>query len=265
VLVGASPSVLRAAIMGGFTLVARRLGRRQTGINTLAITAAIMAGFSPSALWDLGFQLSFAATLGLVLYAEPLQTWFTDLLARRLPIETARRVAGPVGSYFLFTLAAQVMTLPIIAYHFQRISLVSILVNPIVLPVQPPLMIFGGLAVLLGMAWQPLGQVIAYLAWPFVVFTIRSVEWFATFPRGSAPLGSVALVVVIGIYLLILGLTVWRARLRPYLLTLGPVTLLVVFGLMTVFVWREAFAAPDGRLHVTFLDVSTAHPPAMAS
>jgi competence protein ComEC len=117
VLVGSSPSVLRAAIMGILALFAWQLGR-QTGINTLAITAAAMAGFNPSILWDPGFQLSFAATLGLVLYAEPLQTWFTNLLTRRLSPATARRIAGSVGSYLLFTLAAQVMTLPIIAYHF---------------------------------------------------------------------------------------------------------------------------------------------------
>jgi ComEC/Rec2-related protein len=84
VLVGPSPSVLRAAIMGCFALIARQLGR-QTGINTLALTAAMMAGFNPSILWDPGFQLFFAATLGLVLYAEPLQTWFTNLLGRCLP------------------------------------------------------------------------------------------------------------------------------------------------------------------------------------
>jgi competence protein ComEC len=129
--------------MGCFALVARQLGR-QTGINTLAITAVVMAGFNPSILWDPGFQLSFAATLGLVLYADPLQTWFTNLLTRRLPPATARRITGPVGSYLLFTLAAQVMTLPINAYHFQRISLVAILANPVVLPAQPPLMIFAG-------------------------------------------------------------------------------------------------------------------------
>jgi len=65
-----------------------------------------------------------------VLYAQPLQTWFTNLLARWLPPATARRIAGPFGDYLLFTLAAQVMTLPVIAYHFQCISLVFILANP---------------------------------------------------------------------------------------------------------------------------------------
>jgi competence protein ComEC len=94
---GSSPLVVRAAIMGIFALFARQLGR-QTGINTLAVTAAVMAGFNPNVLWDPGFQLSFAATLGLVLYADPLQVWFTDLLARRLPLTTARRIAGRLAA-----------------------------------------------------------------------------------------------------------------------------------------------------------------------
>jgi predicted membrane metal-binding protein len=55
-----------------------------------------------------------------------------------LPLTLGRRIAGPVGSYLLFTLAVQVMTLPIIAYHLQRVSLVFILANLIILPAQPP-------------------------------------------------------------------------------------------------------------------------------
>jgi Competence protein len=181
-----------------------------------------MAGITPRALWDPGFQLSFAATLGLVLYAAPLQDWFTNLLARRLPPATARKVAGPVGSYLLFTLAAHGLTLPIIAYHFQRISLVSLLANPVILPAQPAVMILGGLAVLLGILWQPLGQVLGYLAWPFAAFTIRAVEWFASFPGGNITLGSISLGVVIAIYLLILALTVWRGPARGQAVSPGP-------------------------------------------
>lgn len=130
--------------MGGIALFGRQLGKRQTGLNSLGFVAAVMALFDPQVLWDVSFQLSFAATLGLVLYARPLQDWLTGLLARRLPQATVRRISGPVGEYFLFTLAAQVMTLPVIAYHFQRISLVSILANPIILPAQPPVMVLGG-------------------------------------------------------------------------------------------------------------------------
>jgi competence protein ComEC len=64
VLVGAGASVVRAAVMGWFSLLAVQIGRRQVGLNSLAIVAAVMAAFTPSILWDVGFQLSFMATLG---------------------------------------------------------------------------------------------------------------------------------------------------------------------------------------------------------
>jgi competence protein ComEC len=82
-LVGVAPAVVRAAIMAGVALLARQVGRRQHGLNSLALVAALMALFHPSVLWDIGFQLSFAATLGLVLYAEPLSQAFQRLIASR--------------------------------------------------------------------------------------------------------------------------------------------------------------------------------------
>jgi predicted membrane metal-binding protein len=84
-LAGATPSVVRAAIMGGLSVLAVQLGRQQNGLNSLAFVAAVMALFAPMILWDVGFQLSFMATLGLILYAGPLSQAFTGLAARRVP------------------------------------------------------------------------------------------------------------------------------------------------------------------------------------
>ena len=73
VLVGASASVVRAAIMGSLALMAQRLGRSAQGLGGLALAAWLMTLQNPLLLWDAGFQLSAAATLGLVLYADRLQ------------------------------------------------------------------------------------------------------------------------------------------------------------------------------------------------
>ncbi|MEJ2601096.1 MAG: ComEC/Rec2 family competence protein, partial [Anaerolineales bacterium] len=70
--VGAEAAVVRAALMGALALFARQVGRQQDGLNSLGLVAALMALANPNILWDVGFQLSFMATLGLVLYAEPL-------------------------------------------------------------------------------------------------------------------------------------------------------------------------------------------------
>jgi len=255
-LVGADATVVRAALMGGLTVFAVQLGRRQNGLNSLAFVAAVMALFNPLVLWDVGFQLSFAATLGLVLYAGPLTTWFTNFANRFVSLSTAQRLAGWVGEYLFFTLAAQLTTLPLIAYYFKRLSLVSLIANPVILPVQPPLMVLGGLAVLLGLVYLPLGQITAYLAWPFVVFTIRAVEVFNHLQGGAWVLGKVALPILLVFYALLFLVTFAGQRFSKLFGLFKPGLALVALGSITLLVWRATLAAPDGRLHLYVLDVS---------
>ena len=78
-LVGAEPAVMRAAIMGAMAILGTQIGRRGSGLNTLVFTAAVMCFFDPYLLWDVSFQLSFAATLGLIVIGNPLLRWFTSL------------------------------------------------------------------------------------------------------------------------------------------------------------------------------------------
>jgi competence protein ComEC len=258
VFVGAMAAVVRAAIMGGFSLFARQVGRRQDGLNTLALTAALMAVFNPHILWDIGFQLSFSATLGLLLYAGPFSEAFRRLAARRLPPQSVEKLAGPVGEYVLFTFAAQLTTLPVMAYHFGKISLTALIANPLILPAQPAVMIAGGLAVIAGLVWQPLGQAAAYLAWPFVVFTVRVVEFFARFPLGEIHLGELGLLFVVLFYALLFGLSFPGKHLEPLKGYFRPAFVLGIMSVSTLLVWRAVFSAPDGRLHLTMLDSSTA-------
>ena len=126
---------------------------------------------------------------------------FTTLASRRLPAATVQRLAGPVGEYFLFTLAAQATTLPVTVYHFQRLSLIGLLANPLVLPVQPAVMVLGGLAVLLGLLYLPLGQLVAYLAWPFVAYTNRVVALSAGLRWGHRA-GQFSLLIVVLLYVI---------------------------------------------------------------
>jgi competence protein ComEC len=258
VLVGATASVLRAAIMGGLAILAGQLGRRQNGLNTLSITAAVMAVFNPNILWDVGFQLSFAATLGLVLYARPLQEWFTRLLARRLPLGTAQAIAAPVSAAMFFTLAAQFTTLPVMAWQFGRISLVSIIANPFILPVQPAVMVLSGLAVLLSFVYLPLGQVVAWVAWPFAAYTDRVVEFFNRLPHGVIILGEFSFLFVVLFFAILFIFTFGGSRLKGALRPiLAPSVISAALGIIVFLVWSAYFQAPDGRLTITFLDVGS--------
>jgi len=218
-----------------------------------------MCLINPFLPWDVGFQLTFAATLGLVLYAMPMQEAAVSWLARRLHPSTAQKLATPLTEYLLFTLAAQVTTLPIMAYHFGRISLVALLANPFVLPAQPALMVASGLALLLGLIYPPLGQVAAWLAWPFSTYTIRVVEFFNSLPHGVLLLADFSLLFVFLYYLLLFSLTFAPTRVRTSLRPiLTPAILLPVLAVLTFLTWRSALDLPDGRLQLTFLEAGSA-------
>ncbi|MCX6071609.1 MAG: ComEC/Rec2 family competence protein, partial [Chloroflexi bacterium] len=260
VLVGASASVVRAALMAGLAIVGQRLGRQGDALAGLGAAAIVMTAANPYTLWDVGFQLSFGATLGLVLYADPLKIAFVRAVGRWTTAERAARLAGPIGEYALFTLAAQVTTLPLTAAYFHRLSLVSWIANPLVLPAQPAVMVLGRVAALAGSIWLPLGRPLAWIAWPFVAYTNRVVEWFAGWPSASLPLGDVGPFVVGLYYALLFGLTLGRGWLQSRWpqVKLPALSISTGFGALaiaSVFVWHAAGDRPDGLLRVTVLDV----------
>ena len=264
-VVGADAAVVRAAVMGSLALFAKQVGRRQFALNTLLAVALLMTLWNPLLVWDVGFQLSFFATLGLILYADPF-TQFADRVIRNFfPTSTAERVVELFSEFVLLTLAAQLTTIPIMAYHFQRISLVSFIANPFILPAQPAVMILGGLAVLLSLVWFPLGQLMAWVAWPFVVYTIRMVEIFDRVPHGTLFLGKFSIWFVILFYASLFFVTFGGSRLKDWFqfaqrdqIKVPTGSGIIVLALGLLLIWRVAVSIPDRLLHVTFLDVGSA-------
>ncbi|HEX9114743.1 MAG TPA: ComEC/Rec2 family competence protein, partial [Anaerolineae bacterium] len=265
VLVGPEPSVVRAALMGMLSLFAVQVGRRQVGINTLAFVAALMAAWNPQVLWDVGFQLSFFATLGLILYGAPFQSATERFLGRYFPASNAARLSGLLAEFVLLTLAAQLTTLPIMAYHFKQISLVSFIANPFILPAQPAVMILGGVALAGGFLSFPLGRLLGLAAWPLTAYTIRMVEFFDSLPHGLLYLGGSSLAFVVCFYALLFGVTFGASQIKAFyqsvrqrfrFLTISLV--LAALFICTLLVWRIEAARPDGKLHVTFISAGSA-------
>ncbi|RMF27681.1 MAG: ComEC family competence protein, partial [Chloroflexi bacterium] len=182
ILVGADAAVVRAALMGVLYILGRRLGRPTWAVNSLAVAVLGMSLLDPFVLWDVGFQLSVAATLGLMVYTPPLEGGTRRLLTRWLSETQADRVIGLIGEALLVTTAAQITTTPILLYHFHRLSPVTLLTNFLILPAQQGVMLWGGTALLLAFVWFPLGQPVAWVAWLFLTYTIRVVQGTARLP-----------------------------------------------------------------------------------
>ncbi len=253
VLVGAAPAVARAAVMSCLAMSSSLIGRGQSGMYTLALTAAVMCLFNPLLIQDAGFQLSVTATLGLVLYADRLMNWFRSMAGKYLPEAVVERLTGPVSDYFLFTLAAQVMTLPVVLYHFERLSLTTLIANPLILPVQPLVMILGGIAVIVGLVIPPLGQLLSYVVWVPLYYTNQIVTWLAGFPGGVVVLGEVSLLTVAGMYLLIFFLA-HRKKDQGILVQRNPILMVGVMLAAVVLVWNAVLLRPDGKLHLWIMD-----------
>ncbi len=252
-LVGASPSVVRAAIMAIVAFGGRLVGRKGSSLNALGLTAGIMCLINPHLPWDVSFQLSFMATLGLVLFASPMQDWLKILLTNRFSEETASRFTGPVSEYFLFTLAAQVTTLPVILLQFSQLSLTSLLANPLVLPVQPALLVGSLAATLMGMVWLPLGRIFATLTWPLSAYTNRIVTLIDQINGGSRMLSPQSVVFASILLGVLLFLFIFRKRLPKWFNQQHWGWLVLFLSALAFLLCTSVLRSPDGNLHVRLI------------
>jgi len=263
VFVGAEAPVVRAAIMGGLSALAVIVGRRSHAPTALLAAAWAMTAWQPFTLWDVGFQLSFASSLGLVLYAEPLQRACQAVLVRVVPEATAKRVSALLQDALLTTIAAMVTTLPLMFYHFGHFSPLGLLANALILPVQPAIMYLGSTAAMLGWVFLPLAKGVGWAAWLFLTYTIRVVETTAQWIGASGMATAVHPAVALGYYAALAMVTIGRrprvnlAEALRGLLNRGTMrkALLVALALSAILVWVAVASLPDGRLHVTYLDV----------
>ena len=196
IITGAPASVVRAAVMGVLVVVAMNIGRVSLMLNTLVLTAGIMVLISPQILmFDIGFQLSFLATAGLIAFADSFEKVF-----RHAPefFEIRASLAA--------TLSAQIFVLPLLVYYFDQLSVVAPLVNVLILPLIPWAMFFGFLSGVLATVWLPISYVTAWITWAFLSYQIAVVEFFAKVPHAAVGVKNFSLSWVLIYYLLLLAI-----------------------------------------------------------
>ena len=196
ILTGASASVVRSALMGGLVLMANNSGRLYDSKNSLALVAFLMVLANPMILrYDVGFQLSFMATLGILYLAPLLKNYF-----KKLPSLLN------FGETFLMTVSAQIMVLPLILYYFHNLSLVSLPANLLILPLVPLAMLSGFITGIAGMIWPVLGLVFGALAWLVASLVIFLARLFSNLPYASLDIFISWRVLIVAYFFIILAL-----------------------------------------------------------
>lgn len=261
-LVGANAAVVRAAIMSSLLFIAPQMNRKSYVPASLAFVAIAMSFQNPLILWDLSFQLSFFAVLGLVLFTVPLERWFDNVMSAIVPAPLAKPLINFLNEPIVVSIAALIMTLPLIILYFGRLSLVSLLVNLLIVPVQGLLLLCGGLALIIAIISPGLAQVLFWLDWILLRWTISVVRFFGDFQYADIQI-SLHPSLVWGFFAFIIGGAIvnatrpkWAVRIahmirsQPILPTLGLAGTGIIILIASIFM-----SHPDGNLHVWFLDV----------
>ena len=237
VLTGAEPSVMRAGVMAGLALVGVLLGRPRSAAAILSAALVGLLALDPTLVWSVGFQLSVAATGGMIALATP--------IAERLRF-LPRSAAMATGA----TLAAQVGVTPVLLFYFHEVSLSTVLANVLAFPAVAPALLLGLAAAAAGLLAESAGDAIAFIAIIPMRYLIAVADRLARAPLPWITGGGWP-TLVLGM-VMALTLTWWLRSDRRVPRT--AIALCLV--LAPLLVWSNALSAgAPASLTVRFLDV----------
>ena len=176
---GARPSVMRAAVMCSFALLALPLQRKRALLNSLAAAFAVLLLYRPDWLFDIGFQLSFTAVTGIGLLTPLLETRF----------RYRKWWSNPFKRYFvqliLASFSAQLAITPLVAYYFFRVTPSAFIANLIIIPLACFSVVTGFIADLAAFLFFPLARWISVMTAVSLKIMIASASFFSGIPRAS--------------------------------------------------------------------------------
>ncbi len=238
-ITGFEPSVLRAVLMADVLLMAAVLYREPDVYAALAVSCIILLAVSPGMLFNIGFQLSYGATLGIVMLYKNIS---------KLPV--CRFVPKKVAEVLSATVAAQLGVLPLTLIHFNKLSLISIIPNILAAPLLELITILGTLMAVLGQLSIALSQLIGYLNNVFLSALLYITKWSSSVPFASVRTVTPPFFLAV-LYYACVWFLLWYRPLKGIRVRFPPVAAAVAASAV-VF---TAFSFVPGSLEVVFLDV----------
>ncbi|MEM8615009.1 MAG: ComEC/Rec2 family competence protein [Cyanobacteria bacterium P01_H01_bin.105] len=197
-LTGLQPSVMRAAIMGLGAMLGLALERKVKPLACLSLAVFLLLVWNPRWIWDIGFQLSVAATLGLMVMATA--------LARRLDW-----MPSAISTLLSVPIAAYIWTLPLQLYHFGIVPSYSIVLNILATPLVTIVSLGGFVSAMVSLIWPLAGSAIAWLLAIPIQLLISLVNLFNQLPGHQLIVRNISVGLVVGIYSLYGSLTIGLA------------------------------------------------------
>ena len=195
ILIGAPASAIRAGLMGLALLFASKIERPYSAFNSLVLVGTLMLLFNPKFLiFDIGFQLSFMAVLGISLFYKLFNKWFRKIPDYRFL---------PLRSYLSMTLSTQILVLPLVLYYFGNLSLIAPVANILVLLVVPIVMLLGFFFIFASFINFWLAQIFFWPLWILITYIILVARVFSGIPYLSFVIMGFPLLGALIIYILL--------------------------------------------------------------
>jgi competence protein ComEC len=235
---GCVPSVLRASLMAILFLISCNLLDRDINIyHVLGLAALICLVPCPQMVFDLSFQLSFLAVLGII--------YFSPIISDKLLFFLPRWLSLTIAT----TLGAQLATIPILSYSFHKMSLISLASNAIVVPLIGLITPLGLISFGLNILSYKLAWLVSYLNYLLITLSLICVEFLASVPYACIPVSSPSFMDIVIYYLVLITISLtsklgWRNA------------VLICLAAANLFLWEQVSLSRDkAGLTATFLDV----------
>ncbi|MCX8131747.1 MAG: DNA internalization-related competence protein ComEC/Rec2 [Clostridia bacterium] len=240
-ITGFSPSVVRAVIMAVIVLTAQIIKREPDVFTSIALAAVILLLYNPYVLFDVGFQLSFGATLSLVL--------FYKIIKEKLSFSFIPKL---LTDLLAVTFAAQIGVLPITAYHFNKISVISVFSNIFVVPLTGVITVLGFILAIVGQISLLFSKLIGLFCNTLLTFILYVTKISSELPFAALKLATPGIVLILTYYTAAFYFLWYRPIHRPEK-RIKPVYCVMIFMLIigSFFIYKIL----PGRLEAVFVDV----------
>lgn len=241
---GNQPSVVRASIMTSLFLLSLLVERERDILNLWALAALVILFINPSTLFDVGFQLSFMATLGLILWVPKLEKLLLSGFRNRL-------LKSYVALPFFVSLSAQVFTYPITAYYFNNVSLYSLLANLVIVPLTGLVVMVGVISAILSLLSLKLSLLFTSFNWLGLDLILKILSFFSSLPYAALKVSSPSYIFILVFYLSLVAI-IFQKNLKRFA-TASLVSALVLIGL-PLFLNLQILKSSE--LKITYLSAS---------
>ncbi len=215
-IAGAAPSILRSAVMFSFIVLGESFSKRINIYNNLAASAFAILLFSPFSLWDVGFQLSYAAVLSIVIFSKHINNWFYF----------SNKLLKYIWELTAVTLSAQILTLPLIVFYFHQFPRLFLFANLIAVPLSG-LILYAELLLLMVSRFTSIAVNVGKTINFIITWMNDFILHINAVPQATWQSLQISISQTVILYFAIAGLTFWllRKRSKAFLMGLGSLLL----------------------------------------